>query len=134
MVKTAIYVIHIFSEDPLKVIYLMFAIETVGPFLVRKLTWRDAPWPPSGYAPETCKAICNLPPNYLTVFDHFVKLVLKGLASFTHQHMLSILQAQIWNILSLFEVEPGLRDAYKKYSVLWGWYNLPLSRHSIPGK
>ena len=32
--------------------------------------------------------------------------------------MLSILQAQIWNILSLFEVEPGLRDAYKKYSVL----------------
>ena len=64
----------------------MFEIETVGPFLVRKLTWGNAPppWPPSGYAPEICKAICNLPTNCLSVSDHFVKLALKGLTLFTH--------------------------------------------------
>ena len=60
----------------------MFEIETVGPFLVRKLTWGNAP--PSGYAPEICKAICNLPTNCLSVSDHFVKLALKGLTLFTH--------------------------------------------------
>ena len=34
----------------------MFETETVGPWLVRKLSYGGggmAPWPPSGYAPES---------------------------------------------------------------------------------